>query len=35
MPIPIIAKMMWKARDMAIWERAASREDTGSVRAQR
>ena len=30
MPIPIIAKMIWKASEMAIWERAARREDTGS-----
>ena len=28
-PIPTTAKMMWKARDMAIWERAASRSDIG------
>jgi hypothetical protein len=28
MPIPITAKMMWKASDMAICDRAASRSDT-------
>ena len=27
MPMPTTAKMMWKASDIAIWERAASRSD--------
>jgi hypothetical protein len=29
MPIPTTAKMIWKASDIAIWERAARRSDMG------